>query len=125
MPVIIETLEKQYIDARRRRSDTCRIFLANAVVILARSVKSRVAVDLLNIVYGEIQHENKKLPIPDYALDMHTSRGKRMERGLNHFFTEGNVLSNEAFENPYTTKAKEMLVNHGGLVSEFSKKRVA
>jgi len=71
MPVIIQTLENQYFDALRRKSDTYRLFLANAVVILARSCKSRIVDDLLNIVYGQIQHEDKKLPIPDYALDMH------------------------------------------------------
>ena len=55
MPVIIETLEKQYLDARKRRSDAHRLFLTNAVVILVRSRKSRIVDDLLNIVYGQIQ----------------------------------------------------------------------
>jgi replication-associated recombination protein RarA len=119
MPVIIETLEKQYLDARKRRSDAHRLFLTNAVVILARSGKSRIVDDLLNIVYGQIQHEDKKLPIPDYALDMHTSRGKRKGRSYDYFFSEGNKLGNEVFENPYTLKAKEILIRHGGLKSEF------
>jgi replication-associated recombination protein RarA len=123
MPVIIETLEKQYLDARKRRSDAHRLFLTNAVVILARSRKSRIVDDLLNIVYGQIQHEDKKLPIPDYALDMHTSRGKRKRRSYDHFFSEGNKLGNEVFENPYTEKAREILVKHGGLKSEFKRKR--
>jgi len=123
MPVIIETLEKQYFDARKRRSDAHRLFLANAVVILVRSRKSRIVDDLLNIVYGQIQHGDKKLPVPDYALDMHTSRGKRKGRSYDHFFSEGTKLSNEVFENPYTKKAKEILIKHGGLMSEFKRKR--
>jgi replication-associated recombination protein RarA len=123
MPVIIETLEKQYSDAMKRRSDTYRLFLVNAVVILARSKKSRIVDDLLNIVYGQIQHEDKKLPVPDYALDMHTSRGKRKGRSYDHFFSEGNKLGNEVFENPYTKKAKEMLIKYGGLILEFNKRK--
>jgi replication-associated recombination protein RarA len=125
MPLVIETLEKQYLDARKRRSDSCRIFLANAIIILARSEKSRITDDLLNIVYGRVQHENMRLPIPNYALDMHTSRGQRMGRGLDHFFAEGCKLNNAAFENPYTKKAKEILIKYGKLGSMFHhKKRV-
>lgn len=122
MPVIIETLKKQYFEARDKSSDSCRLFLANAVVILARSRKSRIADDLLNTVYAEIQHENKKPPIPDYALDMHTLAGKKMGRGIEHFFSEGAKLSNEAFENPYTEKAKAILSRkHSRLKPDFNK----
>jgi len=123
MPVIIETLEKQYYDAKKRESDAYRLFLTNAIVILARSKKSRIVDDLLNLVYGEIQHEDKKLPLPDYAFDMHTSKGKRMGRGIDFFFAEGAKLSNEAFENPYTEKAMEILKKHGKLESEFRKRK--
>lgn len=117
MPLVIESLEKQYFDARRRKNNSYRLFLSNAVVILARSKKSRIVDDLLNVVYGEIQHEDKKLPIPDYAYDMHTSKGKRLGRGLEYFFTEGTMLNNEAFETPYTEKAKKILIKYGRLRS--------
>ena len=121
MPLVIETLEKQYFEARDKGSDRCRLFLANAVVILARSRKSRIADDLLNTVYGEIQHENRKLPIPDYALDKHTLRGKKMGRGIEHFFSEGAKLSNEAFENPYTENAKRILLKYSDLKPDSTK----
>jgi replication-associated recombination protein RarA len=126
MPLIIETLEKQYLNAREeRRNDSYRLFLTDAITTLARSKKSRVNDDLLNIVYGRIQHEDLRLPMPDYALDMHTSRGKRMGRGLDYFFAEGCKLNNEAFDNPYTEKAKEILTKYGKLESIFhNKKRV-
>lgn len=125
MPLVIETLEKQYRDARARKNDSYRLFLANAIIILSRSSKSRVTDNLVNIIYGRIQHENMRLPIPDYALDMHTSKGKKMGRGWDHFFTEGCRLNNEAFKNPYTKKAKELLTKYGKLESIFChKKRV-
>jgi replication-associated recombination protein RarA len=117
-PLIIDILEKEYDDATRRGNISARLFPTHAVLFLARSPKSRTVDDLLNVVYGEIQHEDKKLPIPDYALDMHTLRGKEKGRGLDYFFNESVKLNNESFENPYTDKAKEMLIKYGGLKSE-------
>ena len=123
MTLLIETLEKQYYDARKRGSDAYRLFLTNAVVNLARSQKSRVTDDLLNIVYGKIQHEDMRLPIPDYAYDKHTSKGSRMGRGFEFFFSEGAKLENETFKNPYTEEAREILIKYGGLESEFQRKK--
>jgi replication-associated recombination protein RarA len=122
-PLIIDVLEKEYDDAKERGNDSYRSFLTNAVLFLARSRKSRIVDDLLNVVYGEIQHEDKKLPIPDYALDMHTHRGRKLERSYEHFFSEGCKLKNEPFENPYTEKAKAMLIKYGGLKSPFKKEK--
>jgi replication-associated recombination protein RarA len=119
-PLIIDVLEKEYDDAKERENDSYRLFLTHAVLFLARSRKSRIVDDLLNVVYGEIQHEDKKPPIPDYALDMHTLRGKKMGRGLEHFFSEGTKLKKEPFQNPYTEKAKQIL-KQGGFKSESKK----
>jgi replication-associated recombination protein RarA len=120
-PLIVDVLEKEYDDAKERENDSCRLFLVHAVLFLARSRKSRIVDDLLNVVYGEIQHEDKKLAIPDYALDMHTLAGKKIGRGLEHFCSEGTKLSNEPLENPYKEKAKEILIKYGGSKSEFKK----
>jgi len=122
-PLVIDVLEKEYDDARRRGNDSCRLFLTHAVLFLAMSRKSRIVDDLLNVVYGEIQLEDKKLPIPDYALDMHTHRGRKLGRSYEHFFSEGCKLKNEPFENPYTEKAKAMLIKYGGLKSPFKKEK--
>jgi hypothetical protein len=43
------------------------------------------------------QGERPRLEVPDYALDQHTSRGRRMDRGVNHFFDEGAKCANEVF----------------------------
>ena len=44
--------------------------------------------------------------IPDYALDMHTMRGKAMGRGLDHFRKEGAKLVPPPTEpDPYEEKA--------------------
>jgi replication-associated recombination protein RarA len=117
-PLVIDVLEKEYEDAKRRNNGSYRLSLTHAILFLSRSRKSRIVDDLLNVVYGEIQHEDKRLPIPDYALDMHTLAGKKMKRGYEYFFSEGNKLNNEAFENPYTTRAKELLTKYGSLKPE-------
>jgi len=122
-PLIIDILEKEYDDATRRGNSSAKLFLTHAVLFLARSPKSRIVDDLLNVVYGEIQHEDKKLPIPDYAIDMHTLRGKENGRGLDHFFTESVKLKNETLENPYRERAKELLKKYGGPKSEIKKDR--
>ena len=122
-PLLNDVLERKYDDARKQNTDSYRLFLTHAVLFLVRSSKSRIVDDLLNVVYGEIQLEDKKLPIPDYALDMHTHRGRKLGRSYEHFFSEGCKLKNEPFENPYTEKAKAMLIKYGGLKSPFKKEK--
>lgn len=112
MPILIDTLHKHYQSETGGLSpdeDYCRLLIVNAVVCLCRSPKTRITDDLLNVVYTEREFEGEHPEIPDFALDMHTKRGKEKGRGIDYFFAEGNKLENEAFENPYTEKAKELL----------------
>jgi len=111
--LVVDVLEKEYDDAVRRKNDSSRLFLVHAVLFLARSPKSRIVDDLLITAYGNIKFKDEKLEIPDYALDMHTARGKMMGRGIKHFIEEGCKLVNEAFENPYKGTAAEILFKYG------------
>ena len=61
--------------------------------------------NLLSVVYNS----EERLEIPDYALDKHTYRGKKMGRGLDHFFAEGAKLENQTVEDPYEKKVYEAL----------------
>jgi replication-associated recombination protein RarA len=112
-PLIIDVLERNYYNFKGKKDDPNRLFLVDAVLYLARCPKSRIVDDLLNVVYGDIQHEDKKLPIPDYALDKHTPRGRAMGRGWEHFFNEGTRLSSETIDNPYTARAKHLMMKYG------------
>jgi replication-associated recombination protein RarA len=103
--LIVDVLEKQYYDAVARKNDSSRLFVVHAVLFLARSPKSRIVDNLLAVVYND----EERLEIPDYALDMHTYRGKKMGRGLEHFFEEGAKLVNQAIDDPYEKKAFEAL----------------
>ena len=102
--LLVDVLEKQY-DAVAGKNDSSRLFLVHAVLYLARSPKSRIVDNLLSVVYND----ETRLEIPDYALDKHTVRGKKMGRGLEHFFAEGAKLDNEEFEDPYEKQAVEAL----------------
>ncbi len=110
MPIFVDVMQKQYQTEKSKLAESgYKLYLINAVVCLCRSQKSRITDDLQNIVYTERERDGKFLPIPDFALDKHTARGKAMGKGIDDFFTEGNKVNNEAFPNPYTEKAKELL----------------
>lgn len=112
-PLLIDVLERKYDDARKRNNDSYRLFLTHAVLFLARCRKSRIVDDLLLTVYGDIKFKDKKLEIPEYALDMHTIRGKMKGRDIKHFLEVGSKLDSEALENPYKENAREILLKYG------------
>jgi len=61
----------------------------HAVWLLATAPKSRIA-DWSSMVRFS---EPERRDVPDDALDKHTSRGRRMGRGTEHFFAEGTRLA--------------------------------
>ncbi|MGA8733705.1 MAG: hypothetical protein WB558_07265 [Terriglobales bacterium] len=83
-----------------------RLFLVHAAMVVCRARKSRMVDHLLNVTY----HGKGKLEVPDHALDKHTSRGRSMKRGVDHFFAEGAHLENPAFkDDPYEQEAHGLL----------------
>jgi len=114
LPLIIDTLARWYFEFKKHKNQPSRLFLAEAILLLCRSKKSRIVDDFLITVYGERKFREKKPKIPDYALDMHTLAGKRKGRCIKHFFEVGSKLENEAeIENVYKEKAKELLLEYG------------
>jgi replication-associated recombination protein RarA len=111
--LLIDVLEKQYYTSVERKNDSCRLFLVHAILYLARSPKSRIVDDLLITAYGNIKFNGEKLPIPDYALDKHTLKGKKMGRCLQYFIDEGSKVTNESLENPYKKSGSEILLKYG------------
>ena len=70
--------------------------MAQAVMDLSRCPKSRICNDAtavwMQIESGDTEFRRE---VPDYALDMHTPQGRRMGRGIRHYFEEGAKLENE------------------------------
>lgn len=85
------------------------IFLAFAVSALSRSRKSRYVTELSMDVQARMEAGELKLKIPDYAIDVHTKRGRDLGRGLPHYLTQGAFLENadESFSGVYRRRLLE------------------
>jgi replication-associated recombination protein RarA len=119
--VQIQVLTEQYYEMREKATGTSFLMcLTNAIVLMCRSPKSRIA-DHLSIIMRQtkaVQAEvgpefdrKKWMQIPDYALDKHTSRGRAMKRSFDHFRKEGALLNNCSIPDPYEDEAYECLKN--------------
>jgi len=122
MPIIIDVLANQYETFRtedeKKGKKRYRIFLSHAILTLCRSPKSRIADEFLAVVYGS-KKEGKKLPIPDYAYDMHTYKGRAiLHRGIRQFLRVGAIITNEKkdIKNPYKKRAKQLWAKHKGKI---------
>lgn len=110
----IRTLYENWQQARKdadrdRRPLAGRIFLVHAVLICVRAKKSRMVDTALTVYYSG---DRPTRGIPDEALDMHTSRGRRMGRGVDHFYDDGakvdNTIRFRLYPDPYEKCARQI-----------------
>lgn len=94
MPAVIQALYQSYLDLKKKNDHGTpeRLFLVHAVLLLCRAKKSRL-IDWMLIAYWD-GHDTTRREIPDYAFDKHTQRGRRMGRGVAHFWDEASRLEN-------------------------------
>lgn len=95
-PVIINALKQQY-DALYNTCDRkkqYRLPYVQAILYLVHSKKSRHTDWALNYWFDSHLGTAQDRPIPDYALDVHTRRGKAMGKTIDAFFTEGSIVTN-------------------------------
>ena len=86
---------------------TGRIFLVHAILICVRAKKSRMVDTALITMY---ESDRPERDMPDFALDMHTTKGRALHRGVKHFFTEGAAIENSEsalLPDPYLNRAWE------------------
>jgi replication-associated recombination protein RarA len=111
LPATIEALYVAFHDQLKKKDAAHapeRLFFVHAVILVATSPKSRVVDHAL--IHHFTNHKAVRREIPDCALDKHTQRGKKMGRGVDHFFLEGIKLANEAEGlDPYREFAREAL----------------
>lgn len=67
-----------------------RIMVYQAIYYLCKAPKTRLADYMKN--YYHQSHNERNLEIPDYALDIHTRKGKMKGRGLSFFYEEGSKV---------------------------------
>ena len=81
-----------YLVALKERSKPEKLPFTQAVLTLVHAKKSRYN-DLAICVYWQ-ENQSKAYPIPEYAYDMHTRRGKAMGHGIDHFYDVAAVINN-------------------------------
>jgi replication-associated recombination protein RarA len=97
--IAVRALYENWLEMKKAKVDE-PLFLIHAVLLLARAPKSGVVVHAWMTFY-EGDRQAMGMEIPDEALDMHTSRGRRMGRGKKHFLEEAGRLENETLPDPY------------------------
>ena len=96
-PVLINSLNQMrqnfpYTDPDRP------IFFVHAIRYLSAAKKDRTSDNLKNIVVREFAYGRKPV-IPDFAIDMHTEKGRNIGRDFKHFLEEGSRVENELHVN--------------------------
>ena len=80
--------------------------VGNAIRMMARAPKSRAGCHFAAAIGLRSMLEGFAPTIPDYALDMHTMKGKAMGRGLDHFRKEGaKLVPPPTADDPYEDEA--------------------
>ena len=109
MPATIRALFDNWTDARKAKKEgDAREYLTHAVLLLVRARKSRIVDNAATIFYDARSREAMRMQIPDYALDHHTARGRRMRRGADFSYDVALKLENQTLENPYEGEARQI-----------------
>jgi replication-associated recombination protein RarA len=66
-----------------------RLMMVHAVLLLARAPKSRMVDHALHYHYTE---DKRLYEVPEYALDLHTARGRQMGHGDDHWYEQASIL---------------------------------
>lgn len=93
-PARIKALHDSFFELRKNyKVDGDEVFLqlGQAIMYLCRSPKSRLTDWTKNWCIW--RHNTVNLEIPDFALDVHTRKGKIKGRGLKFFYDEGSKVS--------------------------------
>ena len=96
-----------YMEFREAGKDgSARLVLANVILLMCRSEKTRIADHFQCFVTQERVQTNFRPEIPDYALDKHTTRGRQLKRGVDHWLKIGCQLEYQAdTHDPYAEMA--------------------
>lgn len=76
------------------------IIEAQALLVACRAPKSKEALDAISLV-REAKAKGLRIEPPDYAVDLHTSRGKQSGKGIQHFIEHGRLIAGDCGRNDY------------------------
>ncbi|UGY28158.1 hypothetical protein HU675_0016135 [Bradyrhizobium septentrionale] len=102
----VATALSQSRDRYSKSKGEARLMVGNCIRIMCQSPKSRAGCHFAAAIGLRSMLEDFAPEIPDYALDMHTMKGKALGRGLDHFRKEGAKLVPEpTAPDPYFDEA--------------------
>jgi replication-associated recombination protein RarA len=93
-PVIVNSLYQMHKRLGRAFGDRW-LFAVHAVRFLAGRTKDRSSDEHANLTMHLMNSTDKPFEIPDYALDVHTRRGKLAGRDVAHFWSSASFVDNE------------------------------
>lgn len=107
-PIFIHSLNQMRKEFQYNEADRAMFFI-HAIRYLCQSEKERSSDLLKNIVIKNFAMGYVP-EIPDIALDKHTTRGKKMGRGSEHFLNEASiVIPQKKVDNHYKEEYAELL----------------
>ena len=93
-PVVLDALYRIYERVRTESEGDSWVLVVHAVRFLTERTKDRTTSELAALV-AHWHEQGRPVEIPDAAVDMHTTRGRAMGRGLAHYGREGAQVTNE------------------------------
>lgn len=122
--VLVNTLRQQY-DYLHEHSKgySERMVLANAILAMCRAPKTRLGDDFQTIIYRKVMFENWRPEVPDFALDRHTQRGRRLNRDWKHWREEGCKLIPDTEMNPYEEESHRLRQQYGSMPKKGQRQR--
>lgn len=78
--VLVNALHQNYqmaISAANRQKNDALTFAFQAIIYMCRATKTRETDSLVNLIRTEYE-QGKRLEVPDFALDMHSKRGRQI-----------------------------------------------
>ena len=108
LPLTFNVLREWYFE-KMEKGKHGHLYLIHAILLMATGAKSRDTVNLLKTVDFGMEFEGLEIPIPDYALDRHTLRGKKRGRGWEHFFNEACKLENDASNPDWASECSRLV----------------
>lgn len=108
--MLVPSQKQVYFELRSTGAPEAKLVLTNTILAMSRSPKSRLADHCLCAVAQAKLREHARgcnPPIPDYALDKHTARGRSLGRGFDHWLEHGTQLHPESdVPDPYAERAQ-------------------
>jgi hypothetical protein len=91
-------LVREWVTEYKRKPEL--LVFTGSIVMLCRDLDFKHG-EFHDLMHNHVATPIKKAQIPDRAYDMHTKQGKKMGRGLVHFFKVGATVNNERFKNDW------------------------